>query len=440
MALAVTAVVVGIATVTVSGASATSPTDDDAPAGTRRVHLVTAPRGTEMVVTGLDDGEERRIDIGASFDMLPRNVIGRYAVVNVGVAGITVVDLGAGTARSVEMPTSMADLDLLGQRSASATVVFVGAVAGGGAGYVDLATATAQPLGRSDSRYVPLWSDGETMQFADLTTNATLIVPLADPASAFEIPALGTSFVVDGQLFSVVREGPGPGILQRFVGGRPDGQRVTPPGLVLGGFQGATSSFVVLDDGQVAALDFVNGTSQAVGNVGFTPDRVMQIGRQRLFVGGESSAALLDSDGAVIARFDSQVIDGETLPIYATSAGTDCAVLQDGPAPFRATDAAPPQRVARLVDLDDGAVLVAMDRNLSVTTTDGCSAVAPMGGGQLVVDGHLIDTGFDAIFAVSPAVDWVVGRDSETRSFVALNLSSMERREFEPQPAALTEF
>lgn len=124
--------------------------------------------------------------------------------------------------------------------------------------------------------------------------------------------------------------------------------------------------------------------------------------RTRLVVesGGAGRVSVLDDAGSVIGSADGRVV-------ATTTQASSCAVIGDGSSTDPST----------VLDLDDGSVVVTLERGLpAATSVDGCT-VALLGGAEnLVTGGEVVTIDARSIAEVTPDGDGVVvldGRDTE---------------------------
>lgn len=354
-------------------------------------------------VLNADGAVERTVTLPEDFMPAMAPTMGRWLVGEPDGTSLTVIDLADGTARTLELPGADMVVDRGTLRTGGSVVVFF-TPAGGPLARVDLASGTVSPMGANE-RYGQIGPRPGFSLYVSFGEPATLIVPVDDPAAAWEVP--GGVADVRGSETLVVQTEDFASTVSRLDGTEQQGKAVAFEVRIDGGMLSADGAVVIDTGGGIQALDFTAGTHELLGTIGFGVDVVVPIGTDHLLAWGGSGTAIVAADGSVDQTVDpAPDADGELQPLQPVpgGVGSQCLALQFGDG-LKAEGAR-----ASLWDIATRTQLVKLEATPQLVGIDGCSVVTLGNPAQLVIDGALVDLGLTGVQTVSPDHTQVIGR------------------------------
>lgn len=346
----------------------------------------------------------RTITLPDGFVPAPTPNMGRWLVSEPDGAALTVVDLADGIARTLELPGADMVLDRATQRIGGDAVVFF-TPAGGPLALVDLESGNVSSLGEQ-SRYGQLAPLPGYSLFVSLDEPATLIVPVADPGTAWEVP--GGVADVRGTESLVVHTEDFASTVSHYDGTEQQGEPVAFKVRIDGGILTDVGAVVIDTGGGVDSVDFGAGSHELLTTLGIGIDAAVPLGRGHLLAWGSTGTAVVAIDGTVEQVIDPLPdADGERQPLQPTPGGlgSKCVSLQPGPG-MHVEGAG-----ASLWDIETRTQLVKLDATPTPAGPDGCTVVTVGNPAQVVIDGVLVDLGLVGVQAISPDRSQVVGRE-----------------------------
>lgn len=316
---------------------------------------------------------------------------------------IEVLDLAAGTTRTVALPASGLDPDRTMLSAGSGHVVYFSG-GGGLLALVDLGVGKAQVIGDGERGYLPLGARPGVSLYIALDGGSTVVVPHDDPSTWWEVP--GPVADLRGRESLTLGLVDGEYVVRHFDGDKQLGKTVVTKAPQYGGLLTEAGAMTVDTGGALWAVDFAAGDYEPLGTLGVGVDGAVPIDADRLLAWGGSGTRVIDAAGTVVREIDPLPAgNGELQSLLPVSGGigSECLTLQPGPQPVQA------KANAITVDLATDQELVRFEGTPIGFTVDGCSSISLADPQELMLDGTLVDLGLDRVMAFSPDLTQVIG-------------------------------
>ena len=399
----VVAVVVGI--VVFTGGDSDDAGGDATTGGTDNAgewHLMRVD-DTGVSVLDLAGAVVRTIELPEGFVPTLTQQLGRWLPGEPDGTSLTVIDLSDGTAHTLELPAEGMMLDRGLLASGGDMAVYFSA-SGGPLALADFAAGTARPLGEHD-KYVPFGRRPGFALYFSLDEPATVIVPIDDPAAAWEVP--GGVADVHGTDALVLQTEDFVSTAFRFSGTEQQGEGITFKAAIDGGILTDTGAVVIDTGGGVDSVDFAAGTYSLLGTLGIGIDVAVPLGTDHLMAWGASGTALVNIDGTVVQLIDPVAdADGNPVPLQPApgGVGSECVSVQPGPAMVPQGITASVWNIATLEKVAE------LQSTPLSAAADGCTVVTVGNPAEVVIDGVLVDVGLLSVQVISPDHLHVIGR------------------------------
>jgi hypothetical protein len=365
----------------------------EAPAGTD--HLVRYLDGS-LTVFDADGANPRDVALPEGFAPALAPRLGRWLVEDTPSSTVRAVDLTDGTVATVQLPEEGLFVNRV-TLAASTGVVVYGNSIGGSVVLADFSEGTARTVGGSEEGYSQIGNRKGYGFYVAVDGSATVVVPLADPAAAWEVP--GVVLDVDGADTLVREYIDRTDRVSHYTGTELQGTTAEFDQPILGGALTADGATLIDTGGGVIALDTKAGTHSSLGVLGMPVDAALAVGDDRLLAWGSEGTALVAIDGTIVVQSpavkDADGVLAPATPVFG-ALGDTCVTLQPGERPR--TEKAR----AALIDLATGDVLQKLDATPSWASADGCTLLAPASPQIVVIDGTLVDVGVDRVNVLSP--------------------------------------
>lgn len=361
------------------------------------VHLVGIGEA-EATVYDADGSNARAVALPDDFRPLFTSPIGRWLVEDTEATTVRALDLVSGEVTSFDLPEGATMIDRGTLSSGSGTVVYF-TPSGGQFALVDLTTGSVTSLGAAGDRYVLGGGRREYSFYVSTDSPSTVVVPLADPGSAWEVP--GTVVDVQGTETLVLTRAADGVEVAHYAGTEQQGVPAEFAKPLITGLLTADGATMIDTGGGLWAFSFADGSRENLGVIGIGIDAGLSISTDRLLAWGSAGTVLVDAAGTVVVQAPAvKDADGEQQPLVLVSGGlgTKCITLQPGQKPR--TEKAK----AVIVDAANGTTVLKLDATpfAGSVSADGCSLLTSAEPSELVIDGVLVDAGVERINSVSP--------------------------------------
>ena len=398
--LAVVAIAV-VGVVLLTGGDDDDPTTDSpSPAGAGEPaasHLVGIGEG-EVTVYDAQGANPRAVPLPDGFRPMFSSPIGRWLVEDTEATAVRAIDLVSGEVTTTERPEGADTLDRGTLAAATGMVVYF-APTGGPVALVDLATGSTVSLGDAGDRYALGGGRRDYSFYVSLDSPSTIVVPLADPGAAWEVP--GSVVDIQGTDTLVATRTADGTEVAHFSGTERQGVPAQFAQPLITGLLTAEGATMIDTGGGMWSFNFVDGSRENLGVIGIGVDAGVSISADRMLAWGSAGTVLVDAAGTVVVEAPAvKDADGEPQPLVLVSGGlgTKCITMQPGQKPRTE------QARAVVFDPVAGKVVLKLDATpfAGSVSADGCSMLTSAEPSELIIDGALVELGVARILSVSP--------------------------------------